>query len=226
MHKKNRVSLWRRAALRKLAVSGALGVGGFTALIREALAANPKQGIRQLTGNVTIDGKPAVPGQKVLPGQKVVTGEDGEAVFVIGKDAFLQRPNSEFVIEHGAGVAVLRYITGKVLSVFGKGRKTLATPTATIGIRGTACYIESEPELVYFCLCYGTAIVTPAGDPAQHTAIRTEHHDHPITIGAAVGSTMMANARVINHTDSELIMLEALVGRTPPFYGKHYEDNY
>jgi hypothetical protein len=230
MQKKNRVSLWRRAALRKLAVSGALGAGGFAVLIREALAANPRQGIRQLTGNVTIDGKPAAPGQKVLPGQKVVTGEDGEAVFVVGKDAFLQRPNSAFVIERGAGakvaIPVLRYITGKVLSVFGKGRKILMTPTATIGIRGTACYIESEPEQVYFCLCYGTAIVTPAGDPAQRTTIRTEHHDHPITIGAAAGSTMMANARVINHTDAELIMLEALVGRKPPFYGRKFKDGY
>jgi hypothetical protein len=230
MHGKNRVSLLRRAALRKLAVSSALGAGGFAALIREALAASPQQGIRQMKGTVTIDGKPAAPGQAIRPGQKVATGEDGEAVFVVGKDAFLQRRNSEFVIERSAGariaIPVLRYITGSVLSVFGKGKKTLSTPTATIGIRGTACYIESAPEQVYFCLCYGTAIVTPAGDPAQRTTIRTMHHDHPITIGAAAGSTMMANALVINHTDAELTMLEALVGRKPAFYGKKYKDDY
>jgi hypothetical protein len=230
MQRKNRVSLLRRATLRKLAVSGALGAGGFAALIRDALAADARQGIRQVKGNVTIDGKPAGIGQMIHPGQKVVTGEDGEVVFVVGKDAFLQRASSEFVIERGAGakiaIPVLRYITGKVLSVFGKGRKTLTTPTATIGIRGTACYIESETEQVYFCLCYGMAIVTPDGDPAQRTTIHTRHHDHPITIGAAAGSTMMANARVVNHTDAELTMLEALVGRKPPFYGKPFKDDY
>jgi len=31
---------------------------------------------------------------------------------------------------------------------------------------------------------------------------------------------MMVPAGVINHTDAELEMLEALVGRTPPFYGR------
>jgi hypothetical protein len=163
-----------------------------------------------------------VAGQVIRPGQKVATGEDGQAVFVVGKDAFLQRANSEFVIEHGTGVAVLRYLTGRILSVFGKGRKTLAVPTATIGIRGTACYIEAETQETYFCLCYGTAIVTPFGAPQERATIRTRHHDHPITIGKAAGSTMMANAKVINHTDDELIMLEALVGRKPPFYGKDY----
>ena len=31
---------------------------------------------------------------------------------------------------------------------------------------------------------------------------------------------MMAPAKVINHTDEELIMLENSVGRWPPFYGQ------
>jgi hypothetical protein len=216
----------RRETLIRLAASGMVGAGGFAGLVRAALAADPRQGLRDLKGSVTIDGKPAAPGQMVKPGQKVVTGEDGEAVFVVGKDAFLQRANSEFVIEHGAGVAVLRYLTGKVLSVFGKGRKTLAVPTATIGIRGTACYIEARQEETYFCLCYGTAIVTPSGAAQERATIRTRHHDHPITIGKAAGSTMMADAKVINHTDDELIMLEALVGRKPPFYGRITERDY
>lgn len=226
MNKKIRMSSGRRTALKTLAMTTAIGAGGFAGLIRAALAANPQQGIREMKGRVTIDGKPAESGQKILPGQKITTGEDGEVIFVVGKDAFLQRANSEFTFEHSAGVVVLRYITGKVLSVFGKGRKTLTTPTAAIGIRGTACYIEAGQESVYFCLCYGTAIVAPNGDPVQRTTIRTKHHDHPIIIGAAAGSTMMANTQVINHTDAELILLESLVGRKPPFYGKSYKDDY
>jgi hypothetical protein len=30
----------------------------------------------------------------------------------------------------------------------------------------------------------------------------------------------MAPAAMVNHTDAELILLENLVGRWPPFYGK------
>ena len=31
---------------------------------------------------------------------------------------------------------------------------------------------------------------------------------------------MVAPAKLINHTDDELVMLENLVGRWPPFYGQ------
>ena len=213
----------RRAALRKLAMAGAIGAGGMTALLRAALAANPAQGFRKITGNVTVDGKPAAPGQVIRPGQRVETGPDSEAVYVIGKDAFLQRENSAFEVDRRPAVIVLRYITGKVLSVFGKGRKRLETPTATIGIRGTGCYIEAEADRTYFCLCYGTAVVEPHADRTRRETVRTKHHEYPLYIGATPGSTMMAKTEVINHTDDELVMLEQLVGRLPPFYGKSYD---
>ncbi|MGH8808157.1 MAG: hypothetical protein ACREX0_09800, partial [Noviherbaspirillum sp.] len=140
----------RRRALRRLALTGALGGAGMLGLLRAALAADPRTGIRSIKGKVTVDGQPAVVGQQIRAGQQVVTESGSEAVFVIGQDAFLQRENSMFAIEDSAGIVVLRYITGKVLGVFGKGRKQLVTPTATIGIRGTAWYIEAERERTYF----------------------------------------------------------------------------
>jgi hypothetical protein len=94
----------------------------------------------------------------------------------------------------------------------------LATPTATIGIRGTGCYIEAEEDRTYFCLCYGVAVVTPNDNRAGRETISTQHHEHPVYIDA--GQLMMTSAPVINHTDAELIMLENMVGRRPPFYGK------
>lgn len=221
MNKKMACSVARRNTLRKLAASGVLGTGGIIGLLQAALAANTQTGMRSIEGEVTIDGKPATIGQQVRPGQKVATGADAEAIFVIGKDAFLQRENSEFAWRAGA-VPVLRYLSGKVLSVFGKGRKRLDTPTATVGIRGTACYIEAEQEQTYFCLCYGTALVTPKGMPTMHETVRTQHHEHPMYIRGGNAREIMESARVINHTDAELIMLEGLVGRLPPFFGKDY----
>lgn len=212
----------RRAVLSRLALTGAAGAGGMAGLLQAALAANPQSGMRSLRGTVSIDGKPALPGQQVEPGQTVVTGDDGEAVFVIGSDAFLQRGGSIFTVETNGGVAVLRYISGKLLSVFGKGRKTLVTPTATIGIRGTACYIEAEPVRTYFCLCYGSALLTPNAEPNKRRTIRTRHHEYPLYIDTRRGPLMVAPADVINHSDAELVMLEALVGRVPPFHGKAY----
>ncbi|HNM82135.1 MAG TPA: hypothetical protein PKL28_13845, partial [Rhodocyclaceae bacterium] len=102
--------------------------------------------------------------------------------------------------------------------VFAKGERQIVTPSATIGIRGTGCYIEASPERVYFCLCYGSAEVVPSAAPHQAETYSTRHHDHPLYI-LPDGRRSMVPAGVSNHSDAELIELESLVGRTPPFQG-------
>lgn len=214
--------IWRsrRAMILKMASMGALGAGGVAGLVRAAIAADSDdilQGIRYSAGAVTIDGKLAVRGQTLQPGQTIVTGPASDTVFVIGSHAFYQRENSSFTFETSPVTTTLRYLSGKILSVFGKGRTNLVTKTATIGIRGTGAYIESEEERTYFCLCYGRAVVTPKSNPEMRRTIRTRHHESPIYIGT---KEVMSAAPVINHTDAELVMLENTVNRWPPFYGK------
>lgn len=212
----------RRDILRLLALAGAAGPLG---LVRQALAAGTvTPGMRKLRGHVTINGMAATEGHPVNLGDTVATAPDSEAVYVIGQDAFLQRDAS--VVRFGADVTAnfLRVVSGRILSVFGrvdiKDTKRIAVSTATIGIRGTACYIEEEAHRTYFCLCYGEAEVTPTVAPAQQEIIRTRHHDHPIYINTdRTMPTSMVPALVINHTDAELTLLEALVGRVPPFQG-------
>ena len=212
----------RRRALMRLALAGSLGGAATMLLMRQAVASGQRQGFTYLKGKVLVNGMPAEIGQVLQPGQVVTTGAGAEAIFVVGKDAFLQRENSEFGIDLSAGISVLRYVTGKILSVFGRGPKTLRTPTATIGIRGTGCYIESESTRTYFCLCYGEAELTPSADPAAAKIISTRHHEQPLYIGNRPGDAVMAAGPVVNHTDIELIMLENLVGREPPFVGQGY----
>lgn len=206
-----------------MAAAGALGPAGISGLIREALADGDKPvapGMRKISGTVTVNGQPAREGQLVRAGDTVVTGPKSEAIYVIGQDAYMQREKSTVSFAAEAAASVMRVITGGILSVFGKGAKRLEVPTATIGIRGTGCYIEANPKTVYFCLCYGIAEVAPAADPKQVERIETKHHDRPILIHNDSAMPMMAPASVINHTDRELVLLENLVGRWPPFYGK------
>ena len=219
--------LARRELLVKLAAAGALGAGGLLGLVRDALAAGSlpaTPGFRHIKGPVGVDSTRASIGLNIKPGQTVMTGEGGEAVYIIGPDAFLQREKTKITFEESGSAQVMRVNTGKVLSVFGKSRERarnlqIATSTATIGIRGTGCYIEAEEASTYFCLCYGEAEVMPKGDPKQKELIQTRHHDRPVLIGAA-GSRLIAPATVINHTDAELTMLENVVGRWPPFQGQ------
>lgn len=213
----------RRRLIRALAAVGVLGPAGICGVIREALAAGNKPvapGMHKITGSVTVNGQPAREGQLLRSGDTIATGPKSEAIYVIGQDAYMQREKSTVSFATEAAAGVMRVITGGILSVFGKGEKRLIVPTASIGIRGTACYIEAEAKTVYFCLCYGIAEVSPNADPKQVERIETQHHDHPILIRNDSAMPTMAPATVINHTDAELILLENLVGRWPPFYGK------
>jgi hypothetical protein len=202
----------RRRALAALAA----GIG-VPAALRLALAqGRTQQGVRSAKGEVSVNGKPAGPGDPVRPGDTIFVGKGAIATFVVGEDAFLVRSESRAeLIGSGVLVAAVQLLTGALLGVFGGGERRLATATASIGIRGTGAYLEAEPQRTYFCLCYGTAEVEPKGSPLRET-YSTAHHESPKYIYGDGRKIAMAPAGVINHTDAELVLLESLVGRTPP----------
>jgi hypothetical protein len=209
---------------------GLLGAAAMPLLLREALAARKQpEGMVMIKGGVQVNGGAARSGTLVKPGDRVVTAAGGIAVFVVGADAFLLRENSEL---HTAGsdllLASLRLVTGKLLSVFGRGRRVITTPTATVGIRGTGVYVEAEAERSYVCTCYGEVDLQARNMPAARETVSAMHHDAPRYVYAQgeMPIKMIAAAPVINHSDAELIMLEALVGREPPFVGagRQYQD--
>jgi hypothetical protein len=193
-------------------------------LVRDALAqGRVEAGVRTAFGDVRINGKPVRRGSVVRPGDSVSTGEDAQAVFVVGRDAFLMRKQSEAsILKTG-----LRIATGAVLSVFAPGgARRIETGTAVIGIRGTAVYVEAQGERSYVCTCYGEAVLEPRADPQARETVRTMHHEQPRYIMAKGAPQMMMRAPVVNHTDAELEMLESLVGRRPPFLGRGYKPYY
>lgn len=176
-------------------------------------------GIRSLRGTVWVNDSPAHVDQVVLNGDTVRTGARSEVVYVMGNNAYLMREDSAMRFASEGAVGVLRILTGKVLAVFGPGAKRIDTSTATVGIRGTACYIESGEHQMYFCLCYGSAEIRPLADPQQAQTLTTRYHDAPFTIGSDTTQPLLQAARVQNHRDAELTLLEATVGRVPPFQG-------
>jgi hypothetical protein len=218
--KKSGLRAERRAWLHG-AAAAAIAASGMLQL-RAALAAGTlPPGIAQIKGDVRINGKPAERGQRVNAGDVIVTGKGAELVFVSEKDAFLVRADSR--VEYGSAatkgvVTALRVVTGALLSVFESGRRRqINTATATIGIRGTAIYIETEARRTYACTCYGEAVLTPVDDPTAAETVRTKRHDQPRYIYGKGMPRMLEAAPVINHTDAELQMLETLVGRKVPF---------
>lgn len=192
------------------------------AQLRNALAAGQiEKGVYRVRGDARINGAPAKPGQDVKAGDVVTTGPEGEIVFVVARDAMLVRANSRVEVSGSVGSLVatgLRIVTGAVLSVFSPGQpRRIVTQTATIGVRGTALYVETQSDRTYVCTCYGTVDLEAAQDPASRETVRTRHHDQPRYVMGKGAPQMIMGAPVVNHTDAELIFLESLVGRRPPF---------
>jgi hypothetical protein len=218
--------LTRRAWLARTA-AGAAALALEMARLRQALALGlVEPGVNRVRGDARVNGKPAKRGMVVRPGDVLTTGADAEFLVVVGRDAFLVRSNSRIELTGQAAqflVTALRVVTGALLSVYAPGeKKRVQTPAATVGIRGSGLYVEIEKTHTYVCLCYGEAELVPVDDPKQAEVVRTRHHDEPRYIYPKGMPRMIEKAPVINHTDAELILLESLVGRKPPFKSAKY----
>jgi hypothetical protein len=179
--------------------------------------------IYRISGDVKVDGQAANLGTAIKGGSSIQTGSNSELVYAVGESAYIARPNTQIVVEtspQDAGIVTgLKLLAGKLLSVFPSRRPVqLQTKTASIGIRGTGVYLETDPEQTYFCTCYGVADVSSQDDPTSKETIAASHHDRPVYILAnEPAGRKIRNAPFINHTDQELMLVETLVGRQPPF---------
>lgn len=182
----------------------------------------PGRSIYRLQGEVTVDGKPADINTSIGPGSIVKTGRNSQVIFVVASDAFILRSNSEIQMKTDAGLIIdsMRLLSGRLLSVFGRREKphTITTSTATIGVRGTGIYVEAEADRSYVCTCYGQTRIVASADPAIGRDVISKHHDQPLyVLPSAANGELIVAAPFINHTDTELALIEELVGRTTPF---------
>jgi hypothetical protein len=158
----------------------------------------------------------------VRPGDTIETGRDSEVVFVVGGESMILRSQSRLGLgaprQDSLLLDTFRLVTGAILSVSRNAPKRVETPNATIGIRGTGWYAEADPELTYFCTCYGVADIASNRDAASRETVAATQHDRPLYIVTdAASGRSIRNAPFINHSDQELMLIETLVGRTTPY---------
>jgi hypothetical protein len=219
----------RRAFLIKALAAGLLAGTGVRRAGAQLFGRRPQQlpsgqSVYEATGAATVNGQAATATTRIAAGDRIQTGPGAQLIFVVGTDAFILRENSQLEIA-GSNFVVnaLRLTTGKLLSVFGRGTpKRVGTLTSTIGVRGTGLYVESDPERSYVCNCYGDIEIALVDDPNVTERVVSKHHDAPKYVVKA--TKRIAPAPFINHTDVELALIEALVGRKPPF--ALYDEDY
>jgi len=213
----------RRAFLLKALAAGLLAAGGIPAARAQFFGRRPQrlpagQSVYEATGTVTVNGQAATGATRIGASDRVQTGKGAQLIFVVGFDAFLLRENSRLELSGASGIVnTMRLATGALLSVFGAGTKRVLTTTSATGIRGTGLYVESEPERSYVCTCYGEVLISALDDANVSERIVSKHHDAPRYVLKAGAARRIQPAPFINHTDVELALIEALVGRTPPF---------
>ncbi len=218
----------RRSFLSVLAsVAAAAGLSGFLpGFVRRAAAMGERprpDGMRTTAGKVRLNGSLVEAGAFVTTGDVIETGPESRAIFVLGKDAFLLHGDSHVRLvgdeRNGTRGALseIRLKAGRLLSVFGPGPMRIVTTTAVCGIRGTGIYVESYSDRSYVCTCYGVVDISALDDPTIHETVRTVHHEAPRFIFAPGVKDRITAAPMLGHTDDELVMLESLVDRRPPF---------
>ena len=184
-----------------------------------------KEGVIKFQGDVFVNDK--IINEKKIKNQNIPidsilkTGPSSSLLFVIDKDAFLLRENTTIKLNHHKNKKRLlgfEISNGGILSVFSKKERRIRTPSALIGIKGTALYLEVDSVKTYICTCYGTSVLQVKKDLSIKETVKTNHHDEPRYIYSKL--TSIFPAPVVNHTDLELIMLEELVFRKPPFLDK------
>ena len=211
----------RNFLMQMLATATLLGTATGSSLAK-AESNNPKRSIHLIEGKVYVNGVEATINTPILANDTIKTGKNGRIVFAVGHDAFILRNNTELALENnGLLVGGLRLLTGKLLGVFGKSRHHISTNHGILGIRGTGIYAEVEPDLTYFCTCYGETDISSIAIPDHVITVQSKYHDAPKYVTAA---GEIIPAPFVNHTDEELMLIESLVGRTTPFAA--FDDDY
>jgi hypothetical protein len=213
----------RRRFLIAALEAGVLGLGSSAAAEAAVFGIRPRKlksgrSVYSLTGTANLNGAPLSTASVIRPGDTVETGANSRLIFAVADNAYILRQDSQMILPADNDVAgALRLVTGGLLSVFGRRKRSLVTSAVTIGIRGTGVYLESTPDESYVCTCFGTADLIPTSSGQIEETVQTEHHDAPryAVVGASSGKSVR-EAPFKNHTDMEVALIEALVGRSAP----------
>lgn len=150
----------------------------------------------------------------------VKTGESQAAV-KLGKNAFLLNANTEVDFDTEPESLILRAASiamGGIHGVFDPDQKSareIRTQHATIGIRGTAMYVEiqQDEDRIYSCCCYGGIDISNNASGARLRQQTSYHEAYVTTAGGAIEPAPCD--RPINHYDDTLVAFERFVARQP-----------
>jgi len=161
-------------------------------------------------GEVLVNGVSLTKATKIKRGDTIETKALSKIRFNVGADAFMAKSNTKFQLEVVGKKNVLNVINGGVMAVFGKGNHAISTSNMTAGIRGTGTFTKVKDGKTYFCTCYGHTDYLAL---SKKHDMKATHHNMVWITKDNIKMTMDMES----HTDEDLRVLEAMVGRVPYF---------
>lgn len=193
------------------------------------LSENQRRARRKINfrGHIVINGKKvqSINDVKVNANSKIeVKGNDSFVQFKIKDDAFKISKDANIQFKGKKHVSNIKVKKGRLLAVFKTGRdRKIATHNATMGIRGTAVFIETiSKSETKFCTCYGKTTVSDKSNKNSARELEATHHKSVQIMDGKVENTNLfyGLGQILlepTHSDNELRDLEAMVGRIPAF---------
>jgi len=168
---------------------------------------------------LSLDGRAAKSGEEVSSGDRILQGEtllveDGARVVLRLKDppaAFQIKDAAKLVFESTGDSILLSLDRGHLLTVVRRSPKKfrIQTPAATVGVRGTAFYLESRAvDQTYLCLCDGHVTLSAFDTDLGMAAAGRRQHRPVLVSPGRYGGAQISPAPMINHTNSEIESLE------------------
>lgn len=161
------------------------------------------------SGQVLVNGQALDSTTVIKQGDTIETKANSSVRFNVSKDAFFAKSNAKFTLETLGKKRVLNVLNGGVMAVFGEGDHGVSTPNMTAGIRGTGIFTLVKDKKTYFCTCHGSVMIDANG---KRELLEAKHHKMVWITPIKIKKTM----DLAGHKDSEIVILEAMVGRELP----------
>jgi len=130
------------------------------------------------------------------------------------QNGFLIRPNTKIKFFKNK---IRELVKGSVHGIFGKQSNELKikTPRGTIGVRGTAAYIEYEQKFdrTYVCNCYGETAVYDLNN--KELKVLSNKYHTPLVINNNNRIDNSPYNYPLNHFDDNINSIENFLGRKP-----------
>lgn len=174
--------------------------------------------IVSLHGAGTKSGLPILPGDGVEVGETLIADEGSAMVVKIKNAAAVEMKNSSKLIFETVGDTIqLSLDYGSMLTTVrpaeagGPRLFVLATPSATVGVRGTTFYTESRAiDQTYMCLCDGAIDVETRTDTGNMRTTPGKHMAVTIAPDFA-GAFKLTPAKMMGHTDADISALQKIL---------------